>query len=174
MKKVVLVDVDETIVTNYSDWKEFYRNVTGAEIDFDSNETVNDALITHRADPLDFWRKPDLYDNKEPILEAERVINMYKDDFDFVFVSNSFAEHTQSKRRFLKKFFPGIPFISTDQKGYVKCDIAIDDRHYYLRQIRERQPDVECIQIKASYNNEHDDCHFMGWDNIDTFLFNNR
>jgi len=172
MKKIILVDVDETVVCNYNQWKQWYKDETGAEIDFNNNETVNDAMLTHRVDPLGFWKQRDLYDNQVPIEGSVEVITKLRDKYDFVFVSNCFSEHLDSKVKFLRKHFGDIPFVSTGEKGYVKCDIAIDDRHFYLRQIREKQPQVHCIQIKAPFNKEHDDSHYFDWSQIDTYLSN--
>jgi len=46
----------------------------------------------------------------------------------------------------------------------------IDDRHFYLQQVKDKQPDVDCIQIKATYNRKHEGCHFFDWDEIDNYL----
>jgi len=172
MKKIVLVDVDETVVCNYSEWKEWYKEETGAEIDFNNNETVQEALLTHRVDPLGFWKQRDLYDGREPIDKSLEVITKYKDKFDFVFCSNCFSQHMDSKTKFLRKYFGNLPFISTSAKEYVKCDIVIDDRHAYIDSIISKQPNVVGIQVKAPYNREHKGVHYFDWDEIDSFLSN--
>jgi len=170
MKEIVMLDVDETVVSNYIDWTNWYRDQTGDEIDFKTSQNVEDAMVDHKIDPLDYWKQKDLYDNKSPINGAKLVINKYKKYFDFVFVSNCFSEHMDSKQRFLKKCFGDIPFINTNSKEYVKCDIFIDDRHYYLHNVKEKQPNTECIQIKALYNKPQEGYSYLDWNEIDEFL----
>ena len=171
-KPVVMLDVDGTVVNNIDDWKSWYRTKTGKDLKLsaDNEQNLKDALLHHNLDPIDFWKQPDLYDKKIPIPQAGKVISKHKDDFDFVFVSNCFTEHVESKKAFLKRWFGDIPFISTEFKEYISCDICIDDRAYYLRKIKERQPETECIQIVSSTNNYHEEFHYLRWDSIDTFL----
>ena len=85
-------------------------------------------------------------------------------------MSNCFSEHIDSKKRFINRWFGDFPFIDTHHKEYIQCDVVIDDRAYYLRQIQSRQPDAKCIQIKTEINNYHEEYDYMNWDEIDDYL----
>lgn len=169
-KPIVLVDVDETIVENIDDWKNWYNQICSEELDFKELDRINESLISdEHINPLDYWRNPNLYDDKKPIKEAVKVIKKFDDKFNFVFVSNCFSEHKDSKIRFIKKYFGKYPFVDTAYKEYVMCNIAIDDRAFYLRNIKEKQPNCEIIQIKTAYNNYNEFLYF-DWNEIEKFL----
>jgi len=173
-KPIILLDVDETVVNNVLDWEDWYRQKTGCELDFSfrNSKTISDIVLHYDLDPLDYWRQPNLYDSKTPIKEAVRVVNKYKQIFQFIFVSNCISEHSSSKKLFLKRHFGDIPFVDTYHKEFVMCDIAIDDRAHYLRNIKEVNPDVQAVQIITDFNNFHAEFKYLDWGGIDTFLSN--
>ena len=172
MKKTILLDVDETVVSLVKDWELWYLNKTGIEMKFKNQDDLEEAMLNHRLDPLRFWEKNDIYDNAIPLPGAQEFINNYKHKYNFIFCSNCFPGHIESKRSFLDRYFGPVPFIDTYYKQYINCDIAIDDRHHFLKVIKDKQPNTEVIQIKAKYNNEHEGISFMDWDDISIHLGN--
>lgn len=60
-------------------------------------------------------------------------------------------------------------YIATDRKQYVKADVFIDDYKYYLRQVKDYQPNCECIHIKSHLTNEGE-FPLMDWEDIPTHL----
>lgn len=92
-------------------------------------------------DPMDWWRRPDLYSKMNPLPGAyEFLVNLKKillEDFDeveFIAVSKCEPEHERSKRQFVYDKFPGIfsGFVSTDEKHLLAGDVLIDDNPKYV------------------------------------------
>ncbi|ASD51369.1 putative 5'(3') deoxyribonucleotidase [Dickeya phage JA15] len=92
-------------------------------------------------DPMDWWRRPDLYAKMNPLPGAyEFLVNLKKilledfDDVEFVAVSKCEPEHERSKRQFVYDKFPGIfnGFVSTDEKHLLAGDVLIDDNPKYV------------------------------------------
>ena len=171
MKPTILIDIDETVVLTIQDWKDWYRKETGNDLDLSSQISVENSLINHHIDPLNYWRNAKLYDTKVPIKEAGTFIQKYRYDYNIVFCSNCFTEHKESKQKFIKRWFGDFPFIDTESKEYVKCDYAIDDRAYFLRNIKKHQPQTTCIQIKSIENSENE-FMYKDWSEIDIFFIN--
>jgi hypothetical protein len=171
MKPTILIDVDETVVLTIQDWKDWYKKETGNNLDLSKQISIENSLIKHDIDPLDYWRNPKLYDTKIPITEAGKFIQKYRYDYNIVFCSHCFVEHKISKQKFIKRWFGDFPFVDTESKEYVKCDYAIDDRAYFLRNIKKLQPNAVCIQIKSIENN-HNEFYYKDWDEIDQFFEN--
>ena len=151
---------------------EFVKDSTNQELDLTNQISVTSSMLHHKINPLNYWKNDELYDDKLPIQDAVSVLLKHQDKFDIVFVSNCFSEHIDSKKRFINRWFGDFPFIDTHHKEYIQCDVVIDDRAYYLRQIQSRQPDAKCIQIKTEINNYHEEYDYMNWDEIDDFLDN--
>lgn len=92
-------------------------------------------------DPMDWWRRPDLYAKMNPLPGAfEFLVNLKKvllEDFDnveFIAVTKCEPEHERSKRQFVYDKFPGIfnGFVSTDEKHLLAGDVLIDDNPKYV------------------------------------------
>lgn len=92
-------------------------------------------------DPMDWWRRPDLYAKMNPLPGAfEFLVNLKQillEDFDnveFVAVSKCEPEHERSKRQFVYDKFPGVfnGFVSTDEKHLLAGDLLIDDNPKYV------------------------------------------
>lgn len=92
-------------------------------------------------DPMDWWRRPDLYAKMNPLPGAyEFLVNLKKimlehfDNVEFVAVSKCEPEHERSKRQFVYDKFPGIfnGFVSTDEKHLLAGDVLIDDNPKYV------------------------------------------
>lgn len=93
-------------------------------------------------DPMDWWRKPDLYSRMNPLpgsieflTNLKTVLEEYYEFVEFVAVSKCEPEHERSKRQFVYDRFPGIfcGFVSTDEKHMVAGDVLIDDNPKYVQ-----------------------------------------
>ena len=158
-KKVILVDVDDTVVPSVREWIKFYTDLTGHELthDLQTDGKTNDILdLMHKHhDPMEFWRQPKLYHGLTPRTGSVEVLKELSEHFDIVFVSASMPEHTRSKEMFLTKHFGFHKgFVSTRQKKFVRGDYFIDDYKKYLRDVQEYQPNCKCIQIKTKLSNK--------------------
>ena len=134
MRKIIAVDVDLTVVEMINSWVEWYYKKTGVKLEEFKSKTWNiEELMIHHNDPMEFWKNPNLYDEVSPIENSVEVLRELSEDYDIVFVSHCLPEHENSKRYFIKRNFPFAKgFISTGDKGFVKCDIVIDDYIKYL------------------------------------------
>lgn len=92
-------------------------------------------------DPMDWWRRPDLYAKMNPLPGAyEFLVNLKKillesfDNVEFVAVTKCEPEHERSKRQFIYDKFPGVfsGFVSTDEKHLLAGDVLIDDNPKYV------------------------------------------
>lgn len=166
MPKILAIDVDLTVVDTVSPWKIWYTNLTGhdiGEITSDSNDL--ETLMKNHNDPLQFWRKPDLYDNLTALDDALKYIPMLKElGLEIIFVSACIPEHEQSKRFFLQRNFPFMDgFISTGDKSYVRCDYFVDDYKKYCRQMLKQ---AHVYHIKTELNTPSDEFPYVNWKEI--------
>lgn len=92
-------------------------------------------------DPMDWWRRPDLYAKMNPLPGAyEFLVNLKKvltdafEEVEFAAVTKCEPEHERSKRQFIYDKFPGIfsGFVSTDEKHLLAGDVLIDDNPKYV------------------------------------------
>ena len=154
-----MVDVDDTVAPSMREWVKWYFELTGHELtdDLRTNGKTNDILdLMHKdSDPMRFWRQPDLYKSMEPRAGSVETLKELSEYYDIIFCSATMAEHMYSKEMFLMKHFGFHKgFVSTRTKGLVKADVFIDDYKKYLRDVKEYQPDCDCIQIKTKLSNK--------------------
>lgn len=158
VRKIIAVDVDLTVVDTLNPWLEWYDALTGHDI-FDDvkKETYNlEELMHMHPSPLDYWKKPDLYDDLVPMGDSVEILKELSDKYDIIFVSSCFPEHITSKELFLQKYFSFHKgFISTHQKQYAKCDIFIDDYIKHIDQVKKYNPECLCILHKSDMNEGH-------------------
>lgn len=156
MKKVFLVDVDDTLINMIPKWKAWFKEKTGEELDL-TKDFLNE-YNDHSYDPFDWWRDPHLYDDMIPMDDAVDVLKYFSDKFDYVAVSHCMIEHEKSKRAFIKKHFPFFAgFIDTHDKFLIRPDYAIDDRPEFLNPIKNYNPD--CFSIQFNSITAHDPMH---------------
>lgn len=126
---IIGVDVDLTVVNMLDKWVNWYYDETGHEITYFGELRWNiNYLMTEHPDPMSFWKNPNLYDNEPTLPNAKEVLGELSLKHDIIFVSHCMPEHENSKRRFIQENFPFHKgFISTGDKGYVRCDVFIDD-----------------------------------------------
>lgn len=150
---IIGVDVDLTVVEMMDPWTEWYERKTGEKLMSYEGKTwhIEDLMVHHR-NPMEFWINPELYDDKSPIPgSVETLKELHDQGHKIVFVSHCMPEHEDSKRYFIKRHFPfHDAFVSTGDKGYVKCDVFIDDADKYLDKFSE---DVIKIMHKSAVNN---------------------
>lgn len=152
MKKILAIDVDLTVVDSLSFWKNWYTKITGHDLGEVSSENNDvETFMKYHDDPLEFWRKADLYDDMMPLTEATKYVKKLKElGLEIIFVSSCYPEHERSKRFFLQRNFPYMDgFISTSDKNYVKCDYFVDDYEKYCRQMLGK---AMVFQIKTELN----------------------
>ena len=162
---IIGVDIDLTIVDTLTPWIEWYKKLTGNDLKNDvvgMVYNIEDLMKSHR-DPLEFWRRPDLYDDLEPIPDAVEVLNELKrQGHTIIFISSCFPEHENSKRYFLQRNFDFDGFISTSDKHFVKCDHFIDDYNKYLDKIKDFYPDTKTFRINTILNENNPSKHATG------------
>lgn len=143
MRKVVAVDVDLTVVDSLTPWYKWLSVFTDEPVLNESKaynlvpemRAILDRASCEDVDPLDYWRRDDLYDNLFPVDGAYEALKRVKArDNTLLFVSSCFPEHEASKVRFLKKFFPFYDaFISTHDKHWIAYDTIVDDKVEHMR-----------------------------------------
>jgi 5'(3')-deoxyribonucleotidase len=174
--KIIGVDVDLTVVDVLTEWIDWYKNLTGHDISEEiKNVSYNvEDLMKKHFDPLSFWRKPDLYDNLEPIPEAVKYLKLLKQKgFKIVFASSCFPEHETSKKLFLKRNFPVDGFLSTSDKQFVTCNYFIDDYDKYLNKINEFNSNIKCFRIDSLLNKDKPTKWNNGtWEDFYNFVIN--
>lgn len=175
MKRLVLgVDVDLTVVNPVHLWFDWYKDLTGHDIVEDIGEkTFNIEEIMHRHhSPMDFWKRPDLYDKLDPIENSVEVLTKLSESYDIVFISHCLPEHEMSKRYFVQRNFKfDHGFVSTGDKGYVKCDVFVDDYHKYLQKVQDRNPECLCLMHESFLNKSYDgDFQRVSWEDIERML----
>ena len=161
-KPVLAIDVDETVVSALHDWNKWSIDNLGYSLDF--TKEVSDK----RAE--EFWKQDDLYDDKEPFEEAKKVIDDLYNYFTIIFVSHSFNEHLNSKKKFLDRNFKYSKFISTSEKHLVDCDFIIDDREVFLKPFKDNNHKAITILLKREFKSTGISDFHMDWPEIHKFL----
>lgn len=164
-KKIIAVDVDLTVVDTLTSWLGWYKKLTGHDINIGEEVEYNIETLMHKhSNPLAFWKLSNLYDNEPVIPEAKNVLDKLNDKYDIIFVSSCFPEHYESKQFFIQRNFPyNKGFISTSNKGYIKCDVVIDDYYKYLDQFDDS---VIKFMIKTDVNKNQTIYNPVSWNKI--------
>lgn len=176
-KPVLMCDVDETVAPSVKKWVNWYHDLTGHVLTHEMHvDGVSQDLLDlmHRHDePMKFWRDPQLYHGMRPRKGCVEVLEKLSEKYDIVFVSNSFSEHSDSKKLFLTKWFPFHKgYIATSEKKFVKAAVFLDDYKNYLRRVQEYQPDCLCIQIKTHLSNKGE-FPLLEWDEVIQYIEEN-
>ena len=150
--KVIAVDVDEVLVDvlpMHLKWCNMFAGTSYTLEDIGYEYDL--SLVFPEMDGImDFWSTPHLYQKLKPKEGAvEYLSKLNEEGFEIGFVTYCKKAHLSSKCKWLKFHFPFYKFIyATKEKGYVRCDYFIDDRHTYLNQ----QPDnVKLIKFDTPY-----------------------
>lgn len=147
----IAIDVDLTVVdslTPWYNWLESYTDGCKVKNEDGAYDLVPEMLqllkqagnegVVH---PFDFWKKPDLYDNLEPLEGAVEAINKMRKSANVIFVSTCVPEHETSKVKFLKKYFKYDAFIDTADKHFVNYDVLFDDKIHHIDLGQKCRPD---------------------------------
>lgn len=146
--KVAVIDCDQTVVDSAYAWYLWLEDKTKAGYPYDLvkhvydfSQTYTDVWIDKCIDghPYDFWRARDVYDNLQPLEGCVEVLKTIQGwGYHIVFVSAVKGDHHKSKYNFLNRHFPFMDgFIATQEKGFVKADLVIDDRNKFLNMFDE-------------------------------------
>lgn len=183
---VIAIDVDLTVVDTLAPWLDEFKYITGLEVKNSdrvySLEPEMYELIRQSGvppfDPMTFWRDPSLYDMLTPLPGCVDVINQLIDaGYTVIFVSSCFSAHTDSKERFLKKWFPRHHgFISTTDKHFVDYLVLIDDRIKHMELGIQHRPHAHHIMFtgvrKDGMDHENDRFnHCDSWQSVLNFFF---
>lgn len=169
---IVLVDVDETIVETNDAWKHWARIYTNTYLDFDKFIT-DEKLIA-------FWRQKDLYDHLLPRPEAVAVLKFLDSSpgLEIHFASHCYDEHIESKKKFLKDWFPFYKsFTNASTYKEIYAQYVIDDRPNLHLKVRIANPDATTILVKTDYMMDMDlrnTDYLMTWKQIKQFFTNDK
>ena len=184
MPKIILCDVDLTVVNPIPIWWRYMEIQVGSYLNFskelekrgilpyDLSECFREAFGELRFDPLDYWRTEGIYDlmAAEPL--AVCVLGaLNKEGYDIRFVSHCKGNHHKSKYEFLKRNFPYMTgFAATKEKWMLgrDCDIFVDDRNEHLNRMPDNvlklQPGTFYEQFeKLTAPNSHEN---LDWEDI--------
>ena len=143
-----------------------------------SNNTPQAYEMAHTA-LLSYWGIPTLYLNLKPYKGASRALQRVSEaGWWITFASYTKKGHMGSKFDFLDREFPFIKwglngsFVATQEKGCLKADAVIDDRHLYLNQFK----DEKCKKIL--FNTPYTQCQNLevyatlltDWENLPEIL----
>lgn len=146
MSKVVAIDVDETVVDVLPVWNRWCSAFFGKIYLGDEY----DLCKIYGEEAMTFWSTPFLYQKLTPKPDAVECLTKLSDEgYEIGFVTYCKKAHLSSKCKWIKQHFPFYKFIyASKEKGYVRCDYFIDDRHTYLNQ----QPsNVKLIKFDTPY-----------------------
>ncbi len=193
-KKIILCDVDLTVVDPIPLWWRWLQIQYGFILDFgyiagrarlnneklpyDVSVLFGDAHKNRggeelKLDPSDFWRNEGIYDLMIPLPGVVEALRKLSKEYEIRFVSHCKGNHHKSKYEFLKRNFPFMSgFAATKEKYMLHADIFIDDRNDHLN----KMPDtVLKLQHKSLYKQDEDltcgykDCN---WEQIYTIITN--
>ena len=138
MNKIIVVDVDGTVVNPYHLWWSWMEHITKESksfpsldepIEYNLSEYFSEEFSQIGRDPMDFWRGDNLYDFLSPIEGSVEVLwSLFEKGFKIHFASHCKGGHMKSKVNFLKRHFPMNAFYATQEKEGLVCDIIIEDR----------------------------------------------
>lgn len=186
-KRVVAIDVDLTVVDTLTPWLYWFSQKTGLMVHNKDRaydlvpemlELIKESGV-EPFDPMEYWKHPNLYDMLQPAPGSVEVVNRLKEQYEVVFVSSCIPEHTDSKIRFLKKYFgKDIKFISTFHKEFVEYHFLIDDRLHHIRVGKMYRPHAGHI-LFTGYRQDGTDAEreevlaseFSSWKQILNFFF---
>lgn len=143
---VIAIDVDVNIIDNLTPWfqwaglsQEQIERAKAENGSFDkfikTEFMVDPSGDKHHIDPISYWKQRDLYENATLLPGVKECIDYLETQAEVVFVTTCFAEHKESKQKFLNHHFPDIPIIDTTHKYYVNFDAIIDDNTHLLSQV---------------------------------------
>lgn len=152
LRPVIAFDVDLTVVDSLTPWVEWFQKETGLKANLNPSQGLHEAgfqmIDLCKANGIDldvisWWKKPDIYDDLEPMPGVVDFINRCRKTGNdkIVFVSHCFPEHENGKREFVKRFFKPDGFVSTRDKWSVGYGVIFDDNPEVMRECIEHNKD---------------------------------
>ena len=163
-KPIVAIDVDDTVLPIFEDWMLWYAEEQWMPVEslhhvLKNYHSGKEDMMNHAAiypkkigwyeqqseahTPEDFWKSPDLYDDRSIPEETLEVLHRLHQKYDIVYVSHCYPEHENSKKKMLERSLGrNIKFISTPHKEYVDFDVIIDDNVEVIERCHARGKDT--------------------------------
>lgn len=171
MRKIIAIDVDQTVVDLSHDWWYWMFQKMGffpepypshlSTINYDLSQEVVDLAYDLRVpngdrfDAGEFWKQHDLYDEAEPLPGAVEALEYLKSRGCYIaFVSHVEGSHSLSKWNFINRYFPVDAYYATREKWGINAWMAIDDRNKYLQQLAEVVPAERLFKMKTKFSQE--------------------
>jgi 5'(3')-deoxyribonucleotidase len=164
--KIILVDVDLTVVNPVPNWWHWMECITETKKDFPEHPNYNltsyfkDELDAVGKDGMDYWRHENIYDTLQPIDGSVESLKLLHDEcgLRIVFASHIKRNHYKSKYQFLKRYFPFMEgFLGTKEKYLIRCDYMVDDRIKFINtmpehvmKVRYITPYTQCEELKST------------------------
>lgn len=170
-RKIVSVDIDQTVVDLSEDWwhwmfqkmrvfPEPYPSHLST-INYDLSQEVVDLAYDlrdgsgNRIDAGEFWKQEDLYDEAEPLPGAVEALEYLKSrGCSIAFVSHVEGSHSKSKWEFINRHFPVDAYYATREKWGINSWMAIDDRNKYLQQFSEIVPPERLFKMETKFTQD--------------------
>lgn len=131
-KKVLLVDLDDTLSNLLDNWLAQYSAQIG--ICVNESEIKHWDLTIHsliKSDIFDLLHNPSVYLGAKPKEGAIEAMKILQEKYDIYVVSSCNEDAYKAKAVWLQLYFPFIPiqhFIACTPKHLMKGDVMIDDR----------------------------------------------
>lgn len=159
----IAIDIDETVCSHAMNWLFWLEEKTKAgkinsilkeqHPEYNFTKYYKEELKALGLTGEEFWEEVS-YDNVEPFKGCQRAINRLGRNHQIIFVSHCKAGHLYSKIKWVKRTFSvKTYFIDTKNKGFIDCDVFIDDRNVFLNQMPKK---VKCIKISTPYTQSED------------------
>lgn len=167
--KNLMIDVDDTIVTMIPSWQDWFRKEFNSELKIDNLGFI-DISLEQQKQSIEWWKNPNLYDDKMPQDNSIEVIKELSKYYNVYFCSSCIYEHKKSKEEFIKNYFGNIALVDTHHKYLCMPDIVIDDRLAVLIDMQKYSSKTYCIHKKNAINSKDHFSYFEKWDSIGDVL----
>lgn len=134
MKRVILIDIDDTLNDMLDKWIGWYNRNYDDQLDprevigWDLTKFVKPSCGREMYAYLD---KPDLYDEVEPLPHAREVVERLQSNGDEVFLVSSCVPGSVDKKfRWAAEHFPTVDwkhYVACTNKWLIRGDVMIDD-----------------------------------------------
>lgn len=179
MKKILAVDLDDTVFPSSEYWHHYLELETKLGIPwsvveqyYNISTLYKDELFKRSLDPMAFWRATNTYDCMIPYQTAQKALEKASKKVDIVFVSALKGGHHKSKYECVKRHFPYMSgFCGTKEKQFIRCDAIIDDRKNNLELFKDL--DVKTIWCKTEteqFSDYEGDAVLHRWEDLEGIL----
>ena len=157
-EKIIAFDVDGVVVDSAIEWYKYLRamvkheDIKYEDVNHDYNFYNPFSKYLTEEECAYFWKQENLYDRMVPMDGAVAAVNAFKTQgFKILFVSHVEGNHSKSKYEFLKRNFPMDGFFATREKGFIRTNIAVDDRLNHLVGHPEQVTTVQFLTPQFQY-----------------------